>query len=298
MMSNTRATNLPLTPGASRGRPPGSRFWGRAALYAFLLLCLLVTAYPLVWLFYSSFKPQKEIFENAFALPRALNITNYVHIWSSSSFPRYYLNSMLVSFVSVLGVLAFSTTAGYVFARLHFRGRNALFYFLVLGMMVPFQVTLVPNFVLLKDVNLLDTYAAMILPYIAFQLPVSVFIMRGFFHELPVEMEDAACIDGCGKKQIFFRVMLPLSKPAVSTIVIYKLLRRMERADLRADIHELAEVPHNPRGNHGLRRPVRDRLWIHLRGAFVGEHPAAHRLLLRAEADHQGAHRRRDQGIG
>ncbi len=224
-MSSTTATNPPLNPPlspmTSRRRAAATRFWGRAALYAFLLLCLVVTAYPLVWLFYSSFKPQKEIFENAFALPRALNVTNFVHIWSSSSFPRYYLNSMLVSFVSVVGVLAFSTTAGYVFARIHFKGRNAIFYFLVLGMMVPFQVTLVPNFVLLRSVNLLDSYAAMILPYIAFQLPVSVFIMRGFFHELPVEMEDAACIDGCGKKQIFFRVMLPLSKPAVSTIVIY-----------------------------------------------------------------------------
>ncbi len=191
------------------------------ALYVFLFICLFVFAFPLVWLFYSSFKTQPEIFENAFALPKQLNIANYLHIWGSGSFGRYYLNSILVSTVSVAGILALSTMAGYVFARVRFRYREVLFTVLLAGMMIPSQVTLIPNFILLRNVNLLDSYAAMILPYIAFQIPVSVFIMRGFFKELPVEMEDAAYMDGCGKKGIFFRIMLPLSKPALSTITIY-----------------------------------------------------------------------------
>ena len=194
---------------------------GQVGLYAFLLACLLIFTFPLVWLFYSSLKPQKEIFESAFALPRQVNITNLVHIWSSSSFPRYDLNSLFVSSVSVLGILAFSTMAGYVFARIRFKGKELLYLVLIAGMMIPIQVTLVPNFVFLRNLGLLDTYAAMILPYIAFQIPISIFIMRGFFAELPIEMEDAAVVDGCGRKRIFFSIMLPLSKPAVGTITIY-----------------------------------------------------------------------------
>jgi raffinose/stachyose/melibiose transport system permease protein len=194
---------------------------GKTALYAFLTISLFFTAFPLVWLFYSSFKTQAEIFANVFSLPGRPDLANFLHIWASSSFPRYYLNSVFVSCASVLGILAISTSAGYVFARIRFRYRETLFYFLIAGMMVPFQVTLVPNFVFLRDIGLLDSYWAMILPYIAFQIPVSVFIMRGFFRELPAELEDAALMDGCGKKGIFFRIMLPLAKPAVSTILIY-----------------------------------------------------------------------------
>ena len=207
---------------AGRGKSPNGRsIAGQVGLYAFMLLCLFIFAFPLVWLFYSSLKPQKEIFESAFALPKQVNISNLVHIWSSSSFPRYYLNSLFVSSVSVLGILAFSTMAGYVFARIRFKGKEFLYLALIAGMMIPIQVTLVPNFVFLRNLGLLDTYAAMILPYIAFQIPISIFIMRGFFAELPIEMEDAAVVDGCGRKRIFFSIMLPLSKPAVGTITIY-----------------------------------------------------------------------------
>jgi raffinose/stachyose/melibiose transport system permease protein len=199
----------------------GGSVAGQVGLYVFLLVCLFIFAFPLVWLFYSSLKPQKEIFESAFALPKQVNISNLVHIWSSSSFPRYYLNSLFVSSVSVMGILAFSTMAGYVFARIRFRGREFLYLALMAGMMIPIQVTLIPNFVFLRNLGLLDTYAAMILPYIAFQIPISIFIMRGFFAELPVEMEDAAVVDGCGRKRIFFSIMLPLSRPAIGTLTIY-----------------------------------------------------------------------------
>ncbi len=193
----------------------------KAARSAFILICLIVTAYPLIWLFYSSLKSQQAIFENVFSLPRELYLNNFIHIWGSSRFPRYYFNSLLVSSVSVVGILALSSMSGFVFARIQFRYREALFYLLLAGMMIPVQVTLVPNFIMLRRIDLLDSYAAMILPYIAFQVPVSVFIMRGFFKEIPLELENAARIDGCGTKRIFLSIMLPLSKPALSTIVIF-----------------------------------------------------------------------------
>lgn len=221
MMSFDNGTFIDSVMPKARRQFKGKRFAAECGLYAFLAACLAVFVFPLAWLFYSSFKTQREIFESAFALPKHLDITNFVHIWSTSSFPRYYLNSIFVTSVSVIGILAFATMAGFVFARIKFRGKEILYLILMAGMMIPTQVTLVPNFVLLRALGLLDTYAAMILPYITFQIPISIFIMRGFFSELPIEMEDAAVVDGCGKKRIFFSIMLPLSKPAIGTITIY-----------------------------------------------------------------------------
>lgn len=189
--------------------------------YLILALFFMFMAFPLIWLTYSSLKPMQEIYDNVFALPKTINLSNYIHIWSSKSFPRYYINSLFVSVISTLGIVLLSSMAGFIFARVRFKGREALFFFLLAGMMIPVQVTLIPNFVLLRTLTLFDTYWAMILPYIAFNIPISVFIMRGFFHELPVSLEDAARIDGCGLKRIWASVMMPLSTPALSTITIF-----------------------------------------------------------------------------
>jgi len=178
-------------------------------------------AFPLIWLFYSAFKPMQEIYENVFALPKHVDITNFLHIWGSRNFPRYYMNSVLVTTTSTVGIVLLSSLAGFIFGRVRFKSRELLFMFLIAGMMIPVQVTLIPNFILLRTMDLFDTYLAMILPYIAFNVPVSVFIMRGFFQDLPVELEDAAAIDGCSLKRIFFSIMMPLSVPALSTILIF-----------------------------------------------------------------------------
>jgi raffinose/stachyose/melibiose transport system permease protein len=186
-----------------------------------LLFFFFLMAYPLFWLFYSSLKPMQEIYDSVFALPKHIDISNFIHIWSSRNFPRYYLNSLVVTVSSVFFIVVLSSMAGFVFGRIRFRFREALFYLLLAGMMIPVQVTLIPNFIFLRSMDLFDTYLAMILPYIAFNIPVSVFIMRGFFHDLPAELEDAARIDGCTVKRIYASIMMPMSLPALSTITIF-----------------------------------------------------------------------------
>jgi raffinose/stachyose/melibiose transport system permease protein len=186
-----------------------------------LAFFFIFMAFPLIWLFYSAFKPMQEIYDNVFALPKKVDFTNILHIWGSRSFPRYYVNSVFVTSTSTAGIVLLASLAGFIFGRVRFRGREMLFMFLIAGMMIPVQVTLIPNFVLLRTLDLFDTYLAMILPYIAFNVPVSVFIMRGFFQDLPAELEDAAAIDGCNLKRIFFNIMMPLSVPALSTILIF-----------------------------------------------------------------------------
>lgn len=198
-----------------------SLFSGKTVSYVILILFFLFMAFPLLWLFYSSLKPMQEIYDNVFALPKRVDVSNYLHIWRTSTFPRYYLNSVIVTVISTIGIVILSSLAGFIFGRVQFKGRNTLFFILIAGMMIPVQVTLIPNFILLRELRLFDTYLAMILPYIAFNIPISVFIMRGFFHELPIELEDAACIDGCSLKRICFSIMMPLSMPALSTITIF-----------------------------------------------------------------------------
>ena len=198
-----------------------ARLSSQTLKYTFLLVYLVIAVFPLIWLFYNSLKTMPEIMNSTFALPQSFNLDNYVKIWTGGRFPRYYLNSIFVSAVSVLGIVAFSTMAGYVFSRIRFRMREVLFYFFLAGMMIPVQVTLIPNFIMLRSLKQLDSYLAMILPYIAFGLPVSIYIMRTFFEEIPVELEDAARMDGCSFSGIFWRIMLPLARPAVATIVIY-----------------------------------------------------------------------------
>lgn len=189
--------------------------------YLVLAIFFFLMAYPLVWLFYSSVKPMQEIYDSVFALPKRVDFSNFIHIWGSSHFPRYYINSLIVTVSSVFGIVLCASLTGFIFGRVHFKGSELLYTLLIVGMMIPVQVTLIPNFVLLRSFNLFDTYFAMIFPYIAFNIPVSVFIMRGFFQQLPKELEDAGRIDGCSLKRIYASIMMPLSLPALSTIVIF-----------------------------------------------------------------------------
>lgn len=189
--------------------------------YLALAIFFILMAYPLIWLFYSSVKPMQEIYDSVFALPKKLDLSNFRHIWGSSHFPRYYMNSLIVSVSSVVGIVFFASLTGFIFGRVKFRGSELIYTLLIVGMMIPVQVTLIPNFVFLRSLNLFDTYFAMIFPYIAFNVPVSVFIMRGFFQQIPKELEDAGYIDGCSMRRIYGNIMMPLSLPALSTLVIF-----------------------------------------------------------------------------
>ncbi len=196
----------------------------RTPRYLIALLFLLIFGFPIVWLTYNTFKTLPQFTKDVWSLPRDLYLENYTTVLLESSIPRYYLNSIIVSSASVTGLTLFAAMAGYIFARVRFRGREAIFYFLLAGMMIPVHVTLIPVYLMLRDLNLLDTYWALIFPYIGFGLPVSIFILRGFFKEMPLELEEAARIDGCSIAGIFWRIMLPLARPAITTVVIFNLV--------------------------------------------------------------------------
>jgi raffinose/stachyose/melibiose transport system permease protein len=189
-----------------------------------LLLLLLLTFYPLIWMVLTSLRTNPELFANPWGLPSSLNFDNYIKVWQTSPIPTYFLNSFIVSTISTFLILLFSSMAAYAFSRLKFPGSNVLFYVLLSFYFIPRHIALIPLFFVLKGLHMLDTYLALIGPYVAFALPFSTLLIRGFMVSIPSELIDAALIDGCSKLGIFYKIVLPLSKPALAVVTVFQFL--------------------------------------------------------------------------
>jgi len=192
----------------------------KVIIYFIFLVLSFATIYPLVWMFYTSLKPQWTILQDPFSLPQRLYLDNYKEAWQKGQFGRYFFNSVIVTTISLAGVVMFSAMPAYAFARLRFRGRDALFYLFLVGLTIPGQVILIPCFIIAANLHLINTYFALFFTYFSWT-PFGVFVLRAFFSSLPQELEDAALIDGCSRLGVFFRIALPLAKPALATIAIF-----------------------------------------------------------------------------
>jgi multiple sugar transport system permease protein len=192
-------------------------------LYAVLGLGLLAMSLPFLWMLVSSVKPEAEVRQIPPTwLPETFTLENYQTLFDRLSFPTYFFNSTLVAIFVTLGNVVFCSMLGYALAKLEFRGKRVIFA-LVLGMlMVPAIAILVPLFVLVSNLGLTNTYAGLILPYLA--APIGVFLMRQYFLGLPDELIQAARVDGASEFRIFWNVMLPLCGPALATLAILTFL--------------------------------------------------------------------------
>lgn len=188
--------------------------------YIVVLLVIVGMAYPLFWMVCASLKTNEEIFRSAWALPQKFRFDNFVEAWKVGHFGKYFLNSVIVTSISVLIIVLISSMAAYAFARLEFKGRKPLFYMFLSGLVLPIQVLIIPLFIQFRDMNLLDTYLALIFPYISWGLAISIYVLRSFFLTIPRDIEDAAKIDGCSLFGIYWRIMLPLVSPALLTVAI------------------------------------------------------------------------------
>ena len=168
-------------------QPKITRTVGAAFSYLVFAAVFVVVTYPLVWMFYTSFKPQWEIFSAPFALPTSLNAKNYVEAWTTGDFGRFFFNSVFVTIPSVVGILAVSSLAAYAFARFRFRGSAVLFYFILIGIMVPPQAIVIPAFQLISRLGLINSFAALFVTYLSW-CPVGIFILRAFFLSIPEEL--------------------------------------------------------------------------------------------------------------
>ena len=193
----------------------------RAAVPALGLFWLVVTTLPFIFVVMTSLKSQQETFSGSvWSLPEKLNFENYLAVLNGG-FWTYLRNSVFVLVTSIILILVISSMAAYAFARLRFRLNKPLFGLIVAGMIVPIHITLIPIYLLIRNVGLYDTPFALIGPYVATALPVSIFILTEFMRQIPKELEEAAKLDGCGAFGIFWKVFLPLSGPGLSTMAIY-----------------------------------------------------------------------------
>ena len=182
---------------------------------SFLAFWLLITIYPLVFMIQSSFKNKMEfITESVWSLPNSFSLQNYIKA-IDSGFYMYFFNSLIVSFFALVLITLTAAMASYVISRIDFKINSIVFILFVAGMMIPVHVTLIPIYKLTKFLGMYDSLAGLIGPYVAFSLPISIFILTGFMQKIPQELEEAAIIDGANKFQIFTTVILRLSKPAI-----------------------------------------------------------------------------------
>lgn len=191
----------------------------RIAAY-FLLLALAVSiVLPFLWMIATALKTTAEISQSPFSLPTAPNFGVFIDAWQQGNFTQLYLNSLGITALSVTGLIAFCSAAGYALAHFQFRGREALFLYFLAGMMIPPQVILVPSFKIMATLGLVNTYWAVILTYFAW-VPFAIFFFRAYFAGIPRELAEAARVEGVSEWNIFTRIMLPLAKPAMATVGI------------------------------------------------------------------------------
>ncbi|HAY1029184.1 TPA: carbohydrate ABC transporter permease [Enterococcus faecium] len=188
-----------------------------------MLVILLVIAFPFLWLIISSFKHEKDIISFP---PRifadSYTLDNYIKVWTTIPLLNYIKNTVIFAGGTVITSVFFDSLAGYAFARMRFKGKSVLFYFVLLTMMIPFQVFMIPLFIEVNLLGMLDTYAGLIIPRMT--TAFGIFMMRSFFITLPDSLEEAARIDGLSEFNIFLKIMLPLSKPTLLSLGIFTLM--------------------------------------------------------------------------
>ena len=205
---------------ASFGRTRRTGMLSVVAVWTLLIVAAVLTLIPYVWMVSSSLKSNADVFSVTFRpIPSELHFENYALAWGRESLARPLVNSFVVAVVETIGVVGSSVLAGYAFARLRFRGRDTTF-LLVLGtMMIPAQVTIIPTFILMRWLGWVDTYPGLFVPKLV--TAFGIFMFRQFFLSIPVELEEAARIDGAGRLRVLLQIMVPLSGPALATLAIF-----------------------------------------------------------------------------
>ncbi|MCS7460673.1 carbohydrate ABC transporter permease [Paenibacillus doosanensis] len=195
----------------------------RSILYAFLTVLALAVLYPLLFTILSSFMTEKEVAVFPPPLfPHQLYLGNFIKALQTVPILRFIVNSFVVSAAITISQVITSSLAAYAFAFLNFRFKGPLFLLYLSTMMIPWEVTVIPNYLTIKSLGWMDSYQGLIVPFMAGAF--GVFLLRQFFLQLPHELFDAAKIDGCGQLRTFFSIVMPLSRPALSTLFVYVFL--------------------------------------------------------------------------
>ena len=181
-------------------------------IYVFLILICITYIFPLLWVFNVSFKTNKEIFTAPFALPQNITFDNYTFAWTAGRLGIATLNSFIVCVVALVLSMIIGSMAAFGIARMRWKGAKLAMTYFLTGMMIPVHCVLIPLFTRFADLGLSNTLTGIIIPYLTFSLPITIFIMTGFFKGLPNELIECACMEGANIFQIFFKICLPLGR--------------------------------------------------------------------------------------
>jgi len=196
----------------------------RAVSILALLVFAAAVVIPLVWVLLSAFKNTQQIFDSPWTMPEGFSFANYSSAWSDSGFGGFFKNSLIITIVTLVLLLPIGAMAAYVLARYPFRGSKLILGTFMGGMMFPHFLVIVPLFLLLKQLGMLDTKTGLILVYVAYSLSFTVFVLFGFFQSLPGELAEAAEIDGCSHAATFWKIMLPLARPGILVVAIFNAI--------------------------------------------------------------------------
>ncbi|MFD2924918.1 carbohydrate ABC transporter permease [Halobacillus naozhouensis] len=193
-------------------------------IYIILTLFAIVNAYPIVWMVINSFKSEQEFAVNQFGFPSEFVLENYVSAWNTANFGVLFKNSIFICLAATLITVFIGALASYFLARFSFKMNKIVYTLFLFGMLIPIHATLVPMFILIRNLGLLNSSVTLLFPYIAFNLPITIFILTSFMKAFPKDIEESAIMDGCGIFRIFWSIILPMSRPALATVVILNFI--------------------------------------------------------------------------
>jgi raffinose/stachyose/melibiose transport system permease protein len=196
----------------------------RFLAYMLFIFLAILSIYPLIWVATNSFKTDVQLYDNSWALPKEWHVENYVTAWKYGV-ARYILNSVIVTSISVVINILFSLMAAFALARFQFRGRTLLLYYILGGIMLAPEVSVIPLFRILSSIKLYDTYFALILPNVAFGIPFTTFLIRSYMLGLPRDFEEAAVMDGASSLGVFWHIVIPLCRPIIASAMLLDAMR-------------------------------------------------------------------------
>lgn len=204
---------------------PVWQYLANGILYMALILLAIIQIFPLVWLFFFSLKNNQEVFNTApFAFPASPKWENYVKVWTEGDIGIYFLNSVWITAVTVTITVLLASFVTFAITRMKWKYKNLALGLFMVGLMIPIHSTLIPLFSFYVKINLMDHPLSLILTYTAFNLPITIMILLGFYHALPREIEEAAIMDGCSIHRMFFQVILPMTAPVMATTAIINMI--------------------------------------------------------------------------
>lgn len=189
-------------------------------LNALMLLFSFTCLFPIFWIFFSSMKTQQEFMLSSMALPTNISFQNYIDVFNKTNMLVYIWNSLRNTILSLLVIVIVVFPAAYVLSRRKFKGRNFMYNYFIVGMLIPVHALLVPMYIQFRQAGIDNQWYTLIIPYVAFGIPISIMLMESYIKSIPVEMEDAAAIDGCGFLRTMITIILPLATPVLATVAI------------------------------------------------------------------------------